>query len=238
MVSVDTVYQRVLVLANKEQRGYITSQEFNLYANQAQMEIFEQYFYDIRLFNRVPGNDTEFSDPLYMLNEKKSIFEVEQSDVWTNANLGASMILPDEIYRVGTIRIGMNQVEILSSKDFDAARLSPLTSPTKTRPIAYIANRKVTVATGANTFETAVSVSMNISYIRKPEKVSWGYVVFNEKALFDSDPNKTIDFEVHPSEETELVYKILKLAGVAMKRDDIMRAGQGMETLQVQQEKQ
>ena len=40
-VSIDTVYQRVLVLANKEQRGYITPQEFNLLANQAQMEIFE-----------------------------------------------------------------------------------------------------------------------------------------------------------------------------------------------------
>ena len=44
-VSVDTVYQRVLALANKEQRGYITPQEFNLLANQAQMTIFESYFY-------------------------------------------------------------------------------------------------------------------------------------------------------------------------------------------------
>ena len=52
MVSIDTVYQRVLALANKEQRGYITPQEFNLFANQAQMEIFEQYFYDTKQFNR------------------------------------------------------------------------------------------------------------------------------------------------------------------------------------------
>ena len=37
MVLVDRVYQRVLTLANKEQRGYITPQEFNLFANQAQM---------------------------------------------------------------------------------------------------------------------------------------------------------------------------------------------------------
>ena len=46
MVSVDTVYQKVLAFANKEQRGYITPQEFNILANQAQLEIFEQYFYD------------------------------------------------------------------------------------------------------------------------------------------------------------------------------------------------
>ena len=29
-IKVDTVYQRVLAIANKEQRGYITPQEFNL----------------------------------------------------------------------------------------------------------------------------------------------------------------------------------------------------------------
>ena len=44
-VSIDTVYQRVLALANKEQRGYVTPQEFNLLANQAQMTIFESYFH-------------------------------------------------------------------------------------------------------------------------------------------------------------------------------------------------
>ena len=62
MVRVDTVYQRVLAIANKEQRGYVTPLEFNLYANQAQMDIYEQYFYDLNQFSRVPGNDTEYSD--------------------------------------------------------------------------------------------------------------------------------------------------------------------------------
>ncbi len=52
-VSVDTVYQRVLAIANKEQRGYITPQEFNLFADQAQKEIFEQYFYDLNQFRPV-----------------------------------------------------------------------------------------------------------------------------------------------------------------------------------------
>ena len=46
-INIDTIYQRVLAIANKEQRGYITPQEFNLFADQAQMEIFEQYFYDL-----------------------------------------------------------------------------------------------------------------------------------------------------------------------------------------------
>ena len=52
MISIDTVYQRVLAVANKEQRGYITPQEYNLLANQAQMQIFESYFFN-NFTNRV-----------------------------------------------------------------------------------------------------------------------------------------------------------------------------------------
>ena len=36
-VSIDTVYQRVLAILNKENRGYVTPQEFNLFA------IFKEY---------------------------------------------------------------------------------------------------------------------------------------------------------------------------------------------------
>ena len=61
-VSIDTVYQKVLALANKEQRGYITPQEFNLFANQAQQEIFEQYFYDLNQASKNTGNNTFHSD--------------------------------------------------------------------------------------------------------------------------------------------------------------------------------
>ena len=61
-VSIDTVYQRVLALANKEQRGYITPQEFNLFAKQSQKEIFEQYFYDLNQFSRIHGDSGEYPD--------------------------------------------------------------------------------------------------------------------------------------------------------------------------------
>ena len=61
-ISVDTVYQRVLVLANKEQRGYITPQEFNLLANQAQLHIFENYFHDLNRLERNPGNNYQYAD--------------------------------------------------------------------------------------------------------------------------------------------------------------------------------
>ena len=83
MVSVNTVYQTVLALANKEQRGYITPQEFNLFAKQAQMEIFEQYFYDVNQFGRLPRGDYAF-DPKQMVIDKLSIFQKQETLVDQN----------------------------------------------------------------------------------------------------------------------------------------------------------
>ena len=65
-VGINKVYNKVLAIANKEQRGYIVPQEFNLFADLAQMEIFEQYFYDKNQFMRVHGNDGEYR--LYKYN--------------------------------------------------------------------------------------------------------------------------------------------------------------------------
>ena len=74
-VGINKVYNKVLAIANKEQRGYITPQEFNLLANQAQLAIFEQYFYDTNQFGKINGNSTEYSDMLNILGEKISPFE-------------------------------------------------------------------------------------------------------------------------------------------------------------------
>ena len=47
MVPIGRVYETVLSILNKEQRGYITIPEFNQFATQAQKEIFEGYFYEL-----------------------------------------------------------------------------------------------------------------------------------------------------------------------------------------------
>ena len=108
-ISIDRVYQKVLAFANKEQRGYITPQEFNLFAHQAQMEIFEQYFYDINQWTRQPGNNHDFADMQNNLEEKISLFEhsavtdnVTVKNKYGDVNIGND--LPN-LYRLGSVRI-------------------------------------------------------------------------------------------------------------------------------------
>ena len=42
---INSVRNTVLSVANKNNFGYITPDDFNLYAKQAQLDIFEDYFY-------------------------------------------------------------------------------------------------------------------------------------------------------------------------------------------------
>ena len=70
MVNVDTIYQTVQALANKEQRGYLTPQEFNLIANQVQMDIFEQYFYDLNALRTQRPQEHEIADSVTHIMDK------------------------------------------------------------------------------------------------------------------------------------------------------------------------
>jgi hypothetical protein len=232
MVSVDTVYQKVLALANKEQRGYITPQDFNLFANQAQKEIFEQYFYDTNIARKSQGNDTVYADVDDMLEEKLQIFESVDTPSTTPAISDYYPSVPNNMYRIHEIYVKTTKAEILNTKDFNACLNSgALIRPNIHRPIANIKNSTISVSTGDVNLVTPTS----IYYFRSPAKVNWTYVVINKQAMYDAN-SSTQNFELHPSEENQLINKILMLAGLANQQPDIMKAGQGMDMATKQQQ--
>ena len=227
MVNVDTVYQRVLAIANKEQRGYITPLEFNLFANQAQMDIFEQYFYDLNQFSRAPGNDMEYSDMVTILEEKINLFEVSGSLTSTTGVFDTGTL--SNFYRLGTVQAGGVEVEKLEHKDFKIIRRSPLTKPTLERPAYFKQGRVLNV-------EPDSVGTINVFYIRRPAQVGWGYVVTLEKALYNA--GRSTNFELHDSEETDLVVKILALAGITMDDQALYQIASQEDIKNTQSEKQ
>lgn len=255
MVSIDKVYQKVLAFANKEQRGYITPQEFNLFADQAQMEIFEQYFYDINQFGRVPGNINQYADMLTNLEEKINIFErydrpVNVSSTTSNPNFDSwgdiifGNYAPD-LYRLGMVRVRYKtepqyrEVEEIKLSELMTYNNTPLTKSSKKRPY-YI---RYPTSSGLDRIKIYPYPSSNnaidrvrISYTRKPLKPNWGYVVVSDKPLYNSDTST--NFELHLSEEPELVYRILTFAGIAMEKPQLAQMAGGLGGAQIQQEKQ
>ena len=52
-------------------------------------------------------------------------------------------------------------------------------------------------------------------YIRgRPELVYWGYVIVNEKPTYD--PAQSAHFQLHASEQPDIVIKVLELAGISI----------------------
>ena len=224
MVNVDTVYQRVLAIANKEQRGYITPLEFNLLANQAQLEIFESYFVELNQALAAPGNESEYSDIIKTLNEKISIFKTDGALTYASGYFS----YPSDMYKLGTLYyrslLGsaiQDSVEIqeVNYDEIIDYNKSPLTTPTTSRPL-YIRREE-----GVKVFSTpSITVNVSASYTKKPSKVEWGYVVTNEQALYNASSSN--DFELHVSEEITLVMKILGLAGIVIQKQELMALGQ------------
>jgi hypothetical protein len=129
--------------------------------------------------------------------------------------------------------LGGPEAEYLDRKDFIYVMSSPLTRPTNKRPI-YIRDRN----SGVKVYgDNGVQITTNIycNYIRTPDKVTWGYVVTNKKALYL--PGDSTDFNHHRADETRLVMKILELAGVVINKPGLVQIADQEDLKKIQQEK-
>jgi hypothetical protein len=225
-INIDTVYQRVLALANKEQRGYITPLEFNLMANQAQQIIFEQYFYDLNQVKRVESDTTSFSDMEELIKNKLVGFT-------TIEDVAGGNTFPTN-YRTGKIFAGGFEATKVDYQEFSNIIGSRFHRSGMLRNPIYRESR-----TSGNDIEVnngaLMTANVTCEIITVPDKVEWGYDVVAERPLYNA--SRSTDFQLHISEETELVYKILTLAGVTIKRIDIQQAGQGLDMTKIQHEK-
>lgn len=231
MISIDTVYQRVLAILNKEQRGYITPQEFNLKANQAQLEIFEQYFYDLQQFKRMRDNNTEYSNMVKLIDEKISKFK-------TSGNLtssGSHWAFPANLHKLGTVIYNNIEVERVDSREILYLNSSPFAAPTSARPV-YVENINNTNEDwGVQVYPTTILTGVSATYVRKPAEAIWSYANVDNVPLYNA--NNSIDFEIHDSEETNLVIKILAYSGVIVRELEVTQLAEAKENKTVSQEK-
>jgi len=232
-VNVNTVYQRVLAIINKEQRGYLTPQEFNTIANQAQLDIFEQYFYDLNQFGRIPGNQTDYADMLEILEEKISIFEKVQISV------SGGTTLPADLYRLGSVLTNCptcREAEQITQKEWLYIEKSPIAQPSNEFPVFIRDNAGIKVYGDINTstnLATQITNGVRVNYVKVPTTVEWA--ANSSTGLYNSATS--VNFELHESEETELVIKILALAGVIIKDNSVYAVASGEDTKNIQQEK-
>lgn len=247
-VNVDIVYKTVLSILNKEQRGYMTPQEFNKTATQVQLEIFEQYFDDLNQQLRVNQSDYEYADRVANIDEKMSIFKTTGICNYVTNSVGGYFTLPTTdiygtptlLYRLGTLdyknRFGVTigPLEELQKYEFYYIQNSRLTTSTEKNPTFFRESNRVVVAPSTIGSQTLTDGSTKIiaNYIRKPLDPVWGFTVgsrgqyiYNPAPFVLGNPSTgSRDFELHESEQTRLIIKILMYAGIIIKDPQIVQA--------------
>ncbi len=235
-ININTVYKTVLLILNKEERGYVTPDEFNKIATQVQLEIFEQYSEDLNQQLRVPQTDTDYADRVAAIDEHLSIFKTSGPATYVAAAspTPAHFTLPTtdvfnntvELYRLGVVNY-RDQVELqrLQRMDFYNIQKSPLTRSTETFPTYLLENERLFVK------PDTITSNINCDFLRKPLDPKWGFTI-GAVGQYVYDTTLSTQIELDVSEQTSFILKTLFYFGVVVKDPQIIQVAAS----QIQQE--
>ena len=266
-INVNTVYQTVLTILNKEQRGYITPAEFNRIATLVQQEIFEQYFEDLNQQLRRPGYDEEYADRVENIEEKISLFRTYAKVPYYTGNPAGTIepcfYLPEDVHRIGTLMYKDEQeIQLTNRGEYLRLNMSKLTRPSTNYPL-YI-NESVITATetidpvnGTTitlcedcirvfVYPSKITKDVSLSYIRKPKDVVWAYstgslgqYIYAPDAAAGVVPSGgSVDFEIDNQEQVEVIMRILMYSGVVIRDPEIVQSAAAQVQATEQNQKQ
>ena len=263
-INVDTVYKTVLLILNKEQRGYMTPPEFNRIGTQVQLDIFEQYFEDLNQQLRVPQANVDYSDRQESLDEKISIFKTSgnasfnptgtPSLFWslpTTDIYGTSIIYnlltpltanQAYFYKIGNIKYQDTAVDTyptniqrLQPSEFVDIQKSDLTAPSTNFPVYLYENNRLFIS--PSTIDgTPGSEVVTVNFLRKPKNIQWAFSPgVGGSYVFNSQAGGgSVNFELSSTEQVSVITRILLYAGIVIRDPQIVQVA----AQQIQQQEQ
>lgn len=225
---IDSVRQTVLSILNKNNYGYISPSDFNLYAKQAQLEVFESYFTDLNQAINAENarmSGTEYADMSKGISEAINVFSVtnpltQSPDPATpNVFFAPSLTTTgDDYYLLNKVLAGGIEAEPVSHSKITMLNASLLTAPSTQFPAYTLQADSITVFPA--TFNQPGDV--NAQYIRYPFDPKWTYVsLVGGEPVFDQSQLDYQDFELPIEDEPRLVYRILQMAGMSIREGDV-----------------
>lgn len=213
-VNVDTVYKTVLLILNKEQRGYMTPDEFNKIGTQVQLEIYSKYFEDLNQLLRVPQTDLDYADRVDLLDEKMAIFKRNQS---LSSPTSDGYTLPTDLQELGSVIYNNTEMQRVQRNEFYNLYRSKLTKPSSSYPIYLYENSLVKV------YPETITSGVSVNYLKFPTPIAWGFTVNNNLGNYVYSSSLSTNFELHQSEQTELVIRILEYAGIVIRDPQVIQ---------------
>lgn len=226
---INNVRNTVLSIISKDNRGYITPEEFNLFAKQAQMEIFEKYIYDYSIAlnkQNARQHGIGYAGILAKLEEDLDKFRTTATLAYSAPNF----VMPTNVYK-SEMLIYNGTTEIEKTKNILGALASLDVAPSTTYPVYTQAGANVKV------YPLTIVSLVTLDYLRTPLDPKWTYAsLTGGEPIFNQSAADYQDFELSADEEPNLVVKILQYAGVSIKSEDVVQYAKS-EEIQNKQEK-
>ena len=229
---INDVRNTVLSIISKDNRGYITPDEFNLFAKQAQLEIFEQYIYSYS--NSINKQNARmfgegYTDVPKNMGEVLDSFSTLAALTFSNPNF----LLPIDFYYLERVMYNNTiEVEKVSQRKISALLNSNLTAPDVNNPVYTMSDPGLVV------YPTTILTNITTQYLRYPKDPVWTYdLITAGQPVFDPTNAFYVDFELPLSDFSGLVVKILQYAGVSIREMEVVQAAKS-EEIQDSQQKQ
>tara|TARA_R110000823_G_scaffold78044_4_gene178026 strand:+ start:146 stop:859 length:714 start_codon:yes stop_codon:yes gene_type:complete len=229
---IDSIRNTVLAILNKNNYGYLSPSDFNLYAKQAQLEVFENCFYtynnQLNLEN-ARKSGTEYANIVKGITETIDLFSTTSTLTQDTLN---TYTLPSDYYLINKVLCSTGGVlkgeaERVSHSKITMLGMSALTTPSVDFP-AY-SSQGSTITVLPITFNGASDVTAQ--YIRHPLSPKWTYYTALEfqGPIFNQSAGDYQDFELPLSNANDLIIKICQYAGVEIRETAVVQFAQGQE---------
>lgn len=216
-------------IVNKNNNGYITPEEFNSFAKQSQLEIFDQYCTDFKkskIADITTVDTGGYSDVTKQIDQTLDFFS-KNVDLTYNS-LDQKFDLPSEFYLMNVLYYNGKEVQHVNQEKLYYLLNSNLTAPTELYPSYVMQGNQVKV------YPSTITDNVEIYYLRYPADPKWTYTMVNGSPLFNQSALDYQDFELSIADFPQLVLKICQYAGVSIREQDVWTAAKQEETYDYQ----
>ena len=240
MISINRCRNLVLYLLEKNNRGFIAPAAFDAFCNLAQMDLFENLFYDYNkwVLNQTKHlTNTEYADIPKNIKEQIDAFS-EYSTVSNfayNATDGVWNFSGGDLYRM----IGLSLVnaqnkkidieEIAKGYELNNLINSKINPPTLTYPIYVKIGQSYKVYP-----ELTTGLKVEMLYIRTPKTPKWTYTVIQGNPVYNAGASDRQDIELDESMFVPFITKVMTYCGVSIREQDIVAAAAQTEAIKEQ----
>jgi hypothetical protein len=130
-----------------------------------------------------------------------------------------------DVHRLNTVTYNDIELQKVGRKEYYNIIKSPLTKPTESYPIYLQEGNSLKI-------EPTTISAVNASFIKKPLPIKWNFTFDANLNIYVYTVTGSTNFELHPSEQTEVILRILAYAGIIIRDPQIVQAA----TAQVQQQ--